>query len=302
MTMRKQFIDSVTSVMETDPRLVLLLGDIGVYGFRKAFGSFPDRVYNIGILEQSTVSLASGLAMDGFIPVIHTIAPFLVERSLEQLKDDFCYQLLGGNFISVGASCDYAALGCTHHCPGDVGILKNLPGMELVVPGTGDEFAALFLQAYADDHPTYFRLSENENESSYNVQFGKANIIRTGNKALVIAVGPALKPVLQACGDLDITILYYTTITPFDADTLRIVCQPLTGAAKILVCEPYYSGVLVPDITGALAPRPLCIECIGVPHEFMRSYGTAEEHDLMAGLTPDNIRKRLECMIDEQAC
>lgn len=182
MTMRKQFADTVISIMETDPRLVLLLGDIGVYGFRRAFESFPDRVYNIGILEQSTVSLASGLAMEGFVPVIHTIAPFLMERSLEQLKDDFCYQSLGGNFVSTGASFDYASLGCTHHCPGDAGILKNLPGMEIVIPGTGEEFSSLFRQAYANGHPTYFRLSESENDNSFEVQFGKASVVKTGSQ------------------------------------------------------------------------------------------------------------------------
>ncbi len=315
--MRKQFVDTVMALMEEDPRLVLLLGDIGVYGFRKAFESFPDRVYNIGILEQSTVSLASGLSMEGFVPVIHTIAPFLVERSLEQLKNDFCYQSLGGNFVSAGASYDYAALGCTHHCPGDAGILKTLPGMEIMIPGTGKEFAALFRQAYANDHPTYFRLSEKENDNSYEVQLGKANVVKTGSKAVVVAAGPSLGPVLEACSGIDVTILYYTTISPFDADTLNNICTNLGAAAKeqrrpdepapthmplkILLCEPYYSGVLVPDIVRALAPRPVSIQCFGVPHEFMRNYGTAQEHDQLAGLTPDNIRNKLECMINEQA-
>src|SRR5580698_9122617 len=133
--MRKQFVDTIADVMKNDEQLVVLLGDIGVHGFRQVFADYPKRIYNIGILESSTVSTASGLAMAGLIPVVHTIAPFLVERSYEQLKVDFGYQEVNGNFVSVGSSYDYAALGCTHHCPGDVAILKQIPGMSIIVPG-----------------------------------------------------------------------------------------------------------------------------------------------------------------------
>src|SRR3989338_7811842 len=191
--MRKQFVKTVGDILNRDKRLVVLLGDIGVFGFRDSFKTHPNRVYNIGILEQATISLAAGLAKTDLIPVVHTIAPFIVERSLEQLKVDFAFQRLGGNFVNVGASYDYAALGAPHHCPADIGILKNVPGMEIVVPGTADEFDALFRQSYGDGHPTYFRLSERGNTENRKVTFGKATVIKKGKKATAIAVGPILK-------------------------------------------------------------------------------------------------------------
>ena len=117
--MRKQFVRTTEDVMAKDERLVVLLGDIGVFGFRSAFEQFPARIYNIGICEQAMTSLAAGLSKEGLVPVVHSIAPFVVERCFEQIKVDFCYQKLGGNIVSVGGSYDYAALGCTHHCPGD---------------------------------------------------------------------------------------------------------------------------------------------------------------------------------------
>lgn len=291
--MRKQLVNTVESVLEDDERTVLLLGDIGVFGFRNAFRSFPNRAYNIGILEQSTVSLAAGLSLNGLIPVVHTIAPFLVERSLEQLKIGFCYQKVGGNFISVGASYDYAALGCTHHCPADVGLLKNLPGMEIVVPGTSGEFDILFKQAYSDGNPTYFRLSERENPVGFDVEFGKANVIKKGKLATVAAVGPLLKPVLEASKDLDVTVLYYTTISPFDSKTLKDNCPSL----KVLLCEPYYQGALSLEVTKALAPAPILLDCLGVPHRFLTDYGEAHEHDKVIGFTPQIIRERIERLV-----
>ena len=293
--MRKQFVKTLEDLMAQDERLVLLLGDIGVFGFANAFKRYPERIYNIGICEQAMTSLAAGLAKEGFIPVLHSIAPFVVERCLEQLKIDLCYQNLPANIVSVGASYDYAALGCTHHCPGDVAVLQALPGMEIVIPGMPAEFDRLFRAAYANSHPTYFRLSERSNQHSCNVEFGRAEVIQRGGLATVIAVGPTLTWVLEATQELDVTVLYYTTVAPFDGYTLRENCQ--TG--KIVLVEPYYAGVLVADIHSALGRTPIVIESIGVPHKFLTDYGHAEQHDESIGLTAENIRSRVQEIIHD---
>ncbi|HEY3277214.1 MAG TPA: transketolase C-terminal domain-containing protein [Syntrophorhabdaceae bacterium] len=294
MNMRGQLVETVSSILETDERLVLLLGDIGVWGFRNAFERFPERAYNMGILEQATVSAAAGLAISGLIPVFHTIAPFIVERSAEQLKIDFCYQGLGGNFISVGASYDYAALGCTHHCPADAGLLMNIPGMEIVAPGTSSEFDRLFREAYANGHPTYYRLSERENRVGHEVLFGRATVIRRGGQATVVAIGPVLDAVMEAVSGLDATVLYYTTVSPFDSETLRQNAH----SGKVLVVEPFYQGTMTRSIWEALGPGKVSLDCIGVPRAFLTNYGTAEDHDKAVGLTPEHIRERLEDLID----
>ncbi len=294
--MRRQLVKSVETVLARDDRLVLLLGDIGVFGFRHALEEYPERAYNIGILEQATVGLAAGLSSEGFIPVIHTIAPFIVERSLEQIKIDFCYQGLGGNFVSVGGSYDYAALGCTHHCPGDVGILKNVPQMQIVVPGHPAEFDVLFQSTYANGKATYFRLSEKSNAVPRNVEFGKASVLRRGTKATVVVVGPLLDDALRACGDMDVAILYYSTVEPFDGQTLAENC----ASRNILLCEPYYSGALDHDVISSVGTGRIRIEHVGVPHVFLTHYGSAGEQDREIGMTWENIRTKLESLLDEQ--
>lgn len=293
--MRKQFVKTVESILEKDKKAVLLLGDIGVFGFKKAFELFPDRVLNIGILEQSTVGMASGLSMQGLIPIVHTIAPFLVERSMEQLKNDFGYQKLGGNFISVGSSYDYAALGCTHHCPGDVGMLKNIPNMEILLPGTATEFDILFRESYANGNPTYFRLSEKQNSKRYNVKLGQAEIIKRGKLATIIAVGPMLELITMVADGLDVTILYYTTVIPFDKKTLKENSE----SGKILLCEPYYKGALLSEIIETLSSTPVLIESVGVPIQMLTNYGTADEHDESIGFTYKNVREKLLRLIKQ---
>ena len=237
--MRKELVKSIEKIQDIDDKTVLLLGDIGVFGFRNSFNKHPNRTYNIGILEQSTISLAAGMATIGLIPFVHTIAPFLVERGLEQLKVDFGYQNLNGNFISVGASYDYAALGGTHHCAGDVAQLLTIPNMEIIIPGTSNEFNQLINQTYNNGSPTYFRLTEYENNFDNTVTFGKGNLIKSGSKATIICVGNMLNNVLEATENLDVTILYYTTINPFDHEILLSNFNE-----KIILVEPYYEGGL----------------------------------------------------------
>lgn len=287
--MRKQLIKSVEDILSHDGKATLLLGDIGIFGFRKAFEDYPERVFNIGILEQSTVSLAAGMSTVGLIPFVHTIAPFLVERALEQLKVDFGYQELNGNFISIGASYDYASLGATHHCPGDVSQLLTIPNMQIIVPGTSTEFDMLIRENYDNGQPTYYRLSEYENTLSSIVTLGKANVIKTGNKATIIVIGNMLENTIDATLLMDVNILYYTSIAPFDTETLVSHFNE-----NIIVIEPFYEGTVNYLINKTLEGKKYKLSNIGVPREFLTKYGTKLEHDIAMGLDTKGLKNKIE--------
>ena len=231
------------------------------------------------------------MSRSGLIPVVHTIAPFLVERAFEQIKIDFGYHNIGCNLVSVGASYDYASLGCTHHCPADVALLKNIPGIEILTPGHPLEFDSLFRQIYKNGNPSYFRLSEKSNIKSNKVKFGKANLIKKGEKATIIAIGPVLDVTLQAAEYEDVDILYYSTIIPFDSKALQ---KSMEKKTKIMVIEPFYSGTISDLIIESLNQKSIMIKSIGVPKEFLRNYGLAEQHDNAIGFTSKNISKELK--------
>ena len=290
--MRKQFVTTVSNMMSKDDNLCLLLGDIGVFGFKKCFEEHPDRTYNIGILEQATISLAAGMSKANMIPVVHTIAPFIVERALEQLKDDFGYQNLNGNFISIGNSYDYAGLGCTHHCPSDVTILSVIPNMQIISPGNSYEFDSLFNQTYNNNAPTYFRLSEYEHDLNFKIEFGKANVIQEGSKALIVCYGNMLKPVYEAVKYLDVTLLYYSTIVPFDSETLK-----KHFINNIIVCEPFYEGSTNYFINKSLEVVTYKLSNIGVPREFILNYGKKHQIDEILGLDVESIKTKINKLI-----
>ena len=284
--MRKQFVRTLLDVMEKDDRVVLLLGDIGVHAFREAFERFPTRTFNIGILEQASVGLAAGLAIEGLVPVFHTIAPFMVERALEQLKVDFGYQGLGGNFVSVGASYDYAGLGATHHCPGDVQILKTIPGTQIFVPGHPLEFDNHFRTNYANGKLNYYRLSEQSN--LYPLPEER---LRSGKKATVVAIGPMLDRVLEACSDLDVDVLYRNKVEPFN--TWEFYWPQCT---RTVVVEPFYEGTMARDAHKFVEQKEVLY--IGTPRRFLTNYGSRLEHDEKYGLTAPQIRERIKAFLN----
>jgi transketolase len=294
MDMRQQMAKTLEELMLTDERLVVLLADISYSLFNKVPAELSERILNLGILEQTLISTAAGFAMEGFIPAVHSFPPFLVERPFEQIKDDFCFQQLGGNFISSGASYDYSVEGMTHHGPGDVQVLHSLPGMQIVVPGTASEFDTLFCESYANGSPTYYRLSAKSNSVEHPVHFGEMLPVKQGKQATVIAVGPMLSAVLAAIEGLDVSVLYCTTVAPFDGETLRNSSE----SSNIIIVEPYYDGVLVPDVCKAMKHRPIRVEAIGVPHQVLSHYGQPEQHDEELGLTPQGIRRRVETFLN----
>jgi transketolase len=293
--MRKTFAQVMAAELQRNPGSVLLLGDIGVFGHSESMKKYPGRVLNIGILEQSMVSFGAGMALAGLTPTIHTIAPFLVERAFEQIKIDFGYQLLGGNFVTVGASIDYAALGATHHCPGDVAMMLNIPDAEIYIPGTGEEFAELYYSSSQNGKISYFRLSEKSNRYSVKMNYQSGKIMQKGSKLTVIAIGPNLDEVMEAAHHLDVTVLYYNAISPFDSELL----QKNLESNKLLIVEPFYENSLAPVIQKALSSRSVMVCSKGIPRKFITKYGTVNEHYEEFGLTSKGIQSEIERMMSE---
>lgn len=290
--MRKAMQQAVRSAIQEDSNTALLLVDIGAWPFHDLLETYPERAKNIGIFESGTVSLAAGLSLSGITPIVYGISPFIVQRSLEQLKLDFVYQKIGGNFISTGAAYDFSTLGYSHYCPEDVATLYQLPGMDILTPGTAQQFRTLWDACVRNGRPSYFRMTDYSNTASPDVEYGKATVLKQGRRGVLITAAETLDAVLSACDDMDVTILYYTTLQPFDAETLRR--EVARSTSNIFVCEPFYKGTMTPMIIDAMDGVSIRLSGIGVPRKVLRTYGTKEEKDVLLGLTSENIRAQAE--------
>jgi transketolase len=289
IAMRTQAADTVCELFELDERVAVVLAEISVDRFGPAFRHDPARAVNVGIMEQTMVGVAAGFALEGFHPVIHTIAPFVAERALEQLKLDFGNQELGALVITVGGSYDYGSEGTTHHSPGDVQTLLTIPAAEVLVPGHAAEADRLVRDTYADGRLTYLRTQVNGNRDPRPVQLGRLHVERRGTRATVIAVGPMLDRTLEATVDMDVTVLYATTLAPFDAATLA---REATGD-DVIVVEPFFAGTLAAPVSAALGSRLARLQAIGVPRAVIRGYGTPEQLDRELGLDAAGVRERV---------
>ena len=292
--MRRAFLNRVADMICNEADTTFFTVDIGMWAIRDVLRDFPDRCMNVGIYEDGMFSIAAGMARRGLVPTIFGIQPYLVERTLEQIKMDLAYQKLGVNVVGTGAAVDYPKYGYSHYCAEDAAVVKLIPSIEFVTPGSSKQMLQLFNQSYRNGNTTIFRISDHPNiEYDPDVEFGRAIVMQQGSKATVIATGVMLDTVMQACTGRDVTVLYYTTLEPFDHETLICNCE----TRKILLCSQFYEGTLLLDVHKALAGSALMIEEVAFPREIFRNYGTYDEKLEYYGLTYQNIRKKLDKLI-----
>jgi transketolase len=286
VTMRERFYTVAREELEGDPRVALVTAEIG----SEQIGPHP-RHFEVGIREQLLIGVAAGLALEGYRPVAHSYAPFLVERPYEQVKLDLGHQDLGAVLVSTGASYDAARGGRTHQAPEDVAALAALPGWTIHVPGHPDELELLFRAALRTDDRVYVRLSEEANHARVDGAGGLLVLRRGGAGApLVLAVGPTLAPVLEAASDLDVTLAYLTTVRPFDRDGLRAA---LAAGDDVVLVEPYLAGTSAAEVSAALVDRPHRLLALGVQNAELRRYGTGADHRAAHGLDAKGVRAAL---------
>jgi len=159
----------------------------------------------------------------------------------------------------------------------------------VVVPGHPAEVRGLLRGAVdgLDAGSTYLRLSTESNRETRPLSPG-LEVVRSGRRAVVVAVGPMLDPVLDAVGEEDVTVAYTTTVRPFDAGTLSLLAA---ASGSVVLVEPYLAGTSAFAVSSALASRPHRLLSLGVQRTELRRYGTPGDHAGWQGLDAAGIRR-----------
>jgi transketolase len=281
--MREIFPEFIFNELKKNKNIKILLGDIGVYGFRKVFKKYKKNILNFGVMEQSMTSLACGMALKKKIPFIHTIAPFLVNRAFEQIKIDACYQNLNINIISTGASIDYAPLGPTHHCPEDIGVLNNLPNIKIFIPGNSIEFKEC-LKQYKMKSPKYYRMSKFSHSLKIKVM-NNYKVLKKGKRGLIIIIGPSLRFVENFYNEIDANIIYLNCINYKKLKILKKFYK-----RKIILIHDFYVETITGSILSVFEQKPISLKEIGLPKIFFKDHGEAEDYYKRYNLTPNKIK------------
>ena len=301
--MRNAFADELTK-LASDPRVVMLSGDIGNRLFDKFRASCPERFFNCGVAEQNMMGVAAGMAMSGLRPFAYTIAPFVTTRCLEQIRTDACYHEVPVTIVAVGAGLAYAGLGPTHHSCEDIAFLRAIPNLVVLCPGDSFEVRAAMRAVLKQDRPAYIRLGKKGEATVHpdipaQFEIGRALTIRTGDDVALLSTGNMLPEAVHAAEDLgargiSAEVVSFHTVKPLDEARLA----ETFGRFRMVATLEEHS--LIGGFGSAVAEwivdhrvRPQGFFRIGTPDRFYKLSGEQEFARAQLSLTGHQIAARI---------
>jgi len=157
---RTAFIEELIRLARTNPRVFLVVGDLGYSVVEPYAREFPDRFLNAGVAEQNMTGVAAGLASEGYQVFTYSIANFPTFRCAEQIRNDVAYHGLPVTVVAVGGGLAYGSLGYSHHAVQDIALMRSFPGVLLACPGDPVETRACVSYLVAHPQPSYLRLGK----------------------------------------------------------------------------------------------------------------------------------------------
>jgi transketolase len=302
--MRKMCLDCVYELAKKDKRVVFIGSDIGAGTLDKFKKDMPDRFFMEGISEANIVGMAAGMAKEGFIIYINTIATFITRRSFEQDVLDLGLHNLPVRLLGSGGGLVYAPLGPTHLAIDDIAIMRTIPNMTVVAPADATEMERLMMQTVDYPGPIYVRIAKGGDPivtpKSEKFTIGKAVPIRQGNDALIITTGITLKLALEAAEILnrkkiDAAILHLPTIKPLDKKT---IIKWMEKVKTIITVEEHtiiggLGSAICEIIATADFPKPKKFIPVALPDAFPQGYGNQAGMMERYGISTAEIVKKL---------
>ncbi len=307
--MRKTALTTIAALVDEDERVVFIGSDLGAGTMDEVRGRHPDRVLMEGIAEQHLVGFAAGLALEGFIPYVHTIATFLTRRALEQIIVDVALHHLPVRLVGGGGGMTYASLGPTHQAIDDFALMRAIPGMIIGAPADPAEMDAMLRQLRLVRDPAYIRVAKggepDVTSGLADLAVGRARTLTEGDRLAVLTTGALLHECLKAVGPSErfgsaVTLIHFPFVAPLDVDAVRSLA---TSHRDLFVVEEHLPhGGLASAVADVLAQdgSSTRLHRATLPDRYADRYGSQQEHWELHGLDTDGIAARIECLLDGQ--
>jgi len=301
--MAKSFSEVLLELAIKDPRICGVSCDC--WGFLGPLAQkFPKRAVEVGIAEQNLIGVAAGLAMQGKIPYAIGMNPFVTMRCFEQIRTDLGYgernvKVIGG----YGGGIMYGGWGCTHHAMEEIGLMRLIPTMTVVMPADAYETEHATRAAAAMEGPFYISLaggtlSLDKSEDERSFEIGKAVLLRAGDDVTIIGVGPTVGDTLRAGEILEsqgisARILDMHTVKPIDKDA---ILQAAAETQLIITIEEHtviggLGGAVAEVLADAGASTPL--KRLGLQDVFGCMVGSHQDLKSRFGITAEAIVKEV---------
>jgi len=234
--MRRTCVNMVYELAKRDERVVFIGSDLGAGLLDDMKAEMPDRFFMEGICEQNMIGMAAGMAREGYIPYVNTIATFMTRRCFEQVAVDVCLQNLPVRLIANGGGLVYAPLGPTHTAVDDISLMRSLPGMTVVAPVDAEEMRRFMAQTVEHPHPMYIRLGKGGDPvvsaDAPAFEIGRAIAHRDGADVLIVSTGVMTERALRTADllakkGIGCGVLHMHTVKPIDT------AQLIDGAGKV---------------------------------------------------------------------
>ena len=301
--MRKTCLEMVHRLAREDERVVFVGSDLGPDVMAAMRKEMPERCFMEGISEAAVIGMAAGLALDGYLPYVNTIATFITRRAFEQVALDVCLHRLPVRFIANGGGTVYAPLGPTHVAHDDIALMRALPDMTVVAPCDADEMTRLMHATLDWPAPIYIRLAKggdtivSRTEHGFAIGQGISLVSHESADVLLVSTGILAQECIEAAGLLQKTsqnarVLHLPTVKPLDENAL---VREARDVALVLVAEEHSSiGGLGSAVLECLnrnlgiggSPR---IHLANLGDQFCSTYGSQRDQLKTAKLQSDQI-------------
>jgi transketolase len=300
--MRSEFAQAMVALFEKRKDLVFVTSDLGYMALEGVAEVYGERFINAGVAEQNAVSLAAGLAREGHLPWVYSMAAFTVLRPYEQIRDDVCLHHLPVKLVGNGGGYGYGIMGATHHALEDVGAMRVLPNMRLYLPLVATDVGQVVNRMAEDALPNYLRLNAPAEIPGAIPAFAPWRRIKPGRSCILVGMGPVLQNVYdlgvpELLDELEIWSVGMFPIEDIPAD----LSASIREKRRVIVIEEHYrSGGLGEALSylfleGGVIPESLTsLHAAGYPSG---RYGSQRWHQEESGLAGRALLSRLETVL-----
>lgn len=282
-TMRKEFINSLIEYSKANETPYLLTGDLGYSVLEPYQELYPEKFINVGIMEQSMMSIAAGLASQGNKVFAYSISNFATFRALEQLRLDIAFHKLDVCVVGVGTGFQYGAAGYSHWALEDLAIVSSLEKFKIFCPSDSKSTYNAVLSFLQNGGPTYLRLGKSSLnltdrfESTYLIP--NVRIFGAGNK-FILSHGALVQEIIQhrSFNPSIFSLVVFDEIGPMLSEEFKSLIK---GSRWIKVIEDVvFSGSLGSRVCRFLAENNLNVsfKWIGVKGTTLKSAGGSEKY------------------------
>lgn len=298
--MRTAFMRALFDEAARDPRITLVVGDLGFSVVEEFASKFPSQFLNAGVAEQNMTGLAAGMALAGRTVFTYSIANFPTLRCLEQIRNDVCYHNANVKVVAVGGGFAYGALGASHHATEDLAIMRALPNMTVLAPGDPVEAESVARCAATTPGPAYVRLGKagesRVHAGPIDFEMGRVITVREGTDVALLSIGGMLPDVVAAADALSRThgiearVLSVHTLKPLD--TQAVVAAARETDLVVTIEEHSEIGGLGSAVAEVLAEleQPFArLRRMALPSAFSARTGSQKYMRASFGLTCEAI-------------